>query len=65
MRGFIKEATSGPSTAQKHLRDLARSPSTNPTRKGTVEQLQDVEVGGVGEEGGLLEFQDVVDYGNG
>ena len=65
MRNFIKEATSGPSSAQKHLRDLAHSPSTNPTRKGAIEQLQDVEVGGVGEEGGLLEFQDVVDYGNG
>ena len=65
MRGYVKEDTNGPSTAQKHLRDLARSPTANRTRKGTVEQLQDGEVGRVGEEGGLLEFQDVVDYGNG
>lgn len=65
MKQHIREDTRGPSTAQKHLRDLARSPSAGTTKRGEEsEQLQRAEVGGVGEEGGLLEFQDVVDYGN-
>ena len=60
MKHHIEEDISGPSSAQKHLRDLSR-PHTVNMRGG--ESLVGP-AGDGGEEGGLLEFQDVVDYGN-
>ena len=66
MKRYIEEDARGPASAQKHLRGLARSiPSqTASSRKGEEGQqiLSTLEVSG--EEGGLLEFQDVTDYGN-
>ena len=61
MKHHIEEDVRGPSTAQKHLRDLSLSHTVN-MRSGDA-QAERVRYGG--EEGGLLEFQDVVDYGNG
>ena len=66
MKRHIEEDTRGPASAQKHLRDLARSlpPSATNSRRGEEgeQTLPALEVSG--EEGGLLEFQDVTDYGN-
>lgn len=61
MKGHIEEDTRGPSTAQKHLRDLAHS---QPARMLRKDEDQPRSVAGE-EEGGLLEFQDITDYGNG
>lgn len=60
MKQHIGEDTKGPSTAQKRLRDLARSQPAN-LRNGEI-QSQPVVVNGV--EGGLLEYHDVTDNGN-
>ena len=68
MKRHIEEDARGPASAQKHLRDLARSlpPSATNSRRGEEgeQTLPVLEVNG--EEGGLLEFQDVMitDYGN-
>ena len=60
MKHHVEEDARGPSTAQKHLRDLARSQPAKVRDK----DIQAEPVMYSGEEGGLLEFQDVVDYGN-
>ena len=63
MKHHIAEDGRGPASAQKHLRDLAHSiPSATSSRKGEGQHPPTLEVSG--EEGGLLEFQDVTDYGN-
>ena len=66
MKRHIEEDSRGPASAQKHLRDLARSLpplATNPKLGEEEDQeLATQEISG--EEGGLLEFQDVTDYGN-
>ena len=66
MKHHIEEDSRGPASAQKHLRDLARSlpPSATNPRTGEEgdQELATPEING--EEGGLLEFQDVTDYGN-
>ena len=58
IKHHIEEDARGPATAQKHLRDLARSqPATEKIRSQPVFEIS--------KEGGLLDFQDVTDYGNG
>ena len=67
MKRHVEEDGRGPASAQKHLRDLARSlpPSATTSRKGEEGEESLPALGGSGgEEGGLLEFQDVTDYGN-
>ena len=60
MKHHIGEDTRGPSTAQKHLRDLAHSQPAK-LRDGEI-WSQPVLVSG--EEGALLEYHDVTNNGN-
>ena len=62
MKYHIREDTRGPSTAQNHLRDLACSKPANLRNVNRGIWSQPVVVSR--KEGGQLEFQDVMDYGN-
>ena len=68
MKRHIEEDSRGPASAQKHLRDLAHSlpPLASSSRRGEEEEEEEgpATPEASGEEGGLLEFQDVTDYGN-
>ena len=67
MKRHIEEDSRGPASAQKHLRDLAHSlpPLASSSRRGEEEEEEGPATPEAsGEEGGLLEFQDVTDYGN-